>query len=78
MNRLLAAAMLGPLTLNVSSVSAEETCSVPKYTADALEHSLIEDLAGLPLDARLRYHVRELTIYRKDVFDLEDPAENNA
>ncbi|MCZ6889445.1 MAG: BamA/TamA family outer membrane protein [Gammaproteobacteria bacterium] len=77
MNRFLAAAMLGPLTLNVSSVTAEETCGAPKYTADALEHSLIEDLAGLPLDANRRYHVRALTIYRKDVFDLQDPAENN-
>lgn len=73
--RTLVAALVGLLTC-VATV-ADDNC--PSFLdRGALATTAIEEIAGRPLDAETRYRIGKITVIRQNVFNPDDPAENNA
>lgn len=57
--------------------AAADDCT-PLHVPAALLTAPIEEIAGRPLTATATYRVGDVTVVRQDVFDTDDPAEDNA
>ena len=69
---------LAGIACSVSAGAAiDDDCTPAHIPADLLAVP-IEDIAGRPLAAGLAYRVGAITIVRQDVFNTDDPAEDNA
>lgn len=49
-----------------------------RYTSEALLETPIDDIHGVPLAAEAAYRVATVDVVRQDIFNTDDPAENNA
>ena len=50
----------------------------PLFDTGILATTVIEDVVGRPLASETRYRVAKITVIRQNVFNLDDPDENNA
>ncbi len=59
------------------AAAADDDCP-PLFDHETLARTAIEEVVGRPLDAGTRYRIRNITVIRQNVFNPDDPAENNA
>ncbi|MCY3623993.1 MAG: hypothetical protein OXH68_20065 [Gammaproteobacteria bacterium] len=68
---------LASIALSASAGAAIEDDCTPRHVPADLLAVPIEEIAGRPLAASLRYRIGSITVVRQDVFNTDDPAENN-
>ena len=68
---------LASIALSASAGAAIEDDCTPRHVPADLLAVPIEEIAGRPLAAGLRYRIGSIAVVRQDVFNTDDPAENN-
>ena len=71
-------AVVGCLACAAGIASAADDDCPPLLDYTTLATTAIEDIVGTPLHTETRYRIRNITVIRQNVFNPDDPAENNA
>ena len=71
-------AVVGCLTCAAGIAWAADDDCPPLLDHTTLATTAIEDIVGTPLHTETRYRIRNITVIRQNVFNPDDPAENNA
>ena len=70
--------LLACVLASLSGIASAANDCTPLFDPGTLATTAIEDVVGRPLASETRYRVAKITVVRQNVFNLDDPAENNA